>query len=639
MRAFALTLMMCAATPALAMAAQAGADWPTYGHDKGGQRHSPLTEITPANVSRLQPAWVYRMKPSGADAAADAAEASQRREENVAPAAPQRRFAPSQMTPVVVGGRMFISTPYGRVVALDPTTGSELWVRELASGNPTYRGVEYWPGDAATPPRVVFGTSDGRLIALDAATGAYVQGFGENGVVNLRTPEVMNGIPTASYHMTSPPLVSGDLVVTGARVQESPAKGASGDVRAWDVRTGKLVWTFHTIPRPGEPNHGTWAPGSEVQRSGVNVWGFMTADEERGLLYMPIGGPSPDRYGGDRPGDNLYSASLVAVDLKTGQYRWHFQIVHHDIWDIDLQAAPLLFEAKVEGRSVPAVSVVSKNGMMFMFDRVTGKPLHPIVETPVPPSRTPTEIASPTQPIPFTPPLSRTSFTFPDDIADVTPELKAWCTNFFQSEKMRSTVQYEPFGTDTPGVHFPGTEGGANWGGQSFDPASGLIYVAMNNFGGVSILERQEPPAPLYRNIYRRFQQPDTRLQCVKPPWGVLSAVDTSTGRIAWQSTLGVSDNLPEGLRNTGRPGNGGAITTASGVLFIGFTDDARFRAFDSRTGKELWTHKLEASAHAVPVTYRGADGRQFVAITSTGGSYVESPVVSDTLTAFALPK
>jgi quinoprotein glucose dehydrogenase len=638
MRAYALTLMLCAATPALA--APDSADWPTYGHDKGGQRHSPLKQITPANAAQLQPAWVYHMKPADQDAVADPGEARQRREENVSALPARRRFTASQLTPIVVGGRMFVSTPYGRVAALDPTTGKELWVTPISGANPSYRGVEYWPGDKATPPRIVFGTADGRLIALDAATGAFVPGFGENGVVNLRTPEVMNGLPNAPYHMTSPPLVSGDLVITGSRVQESPAKGASGDVRAWDVRTGKLVWTFHTIPRPGEANHGTWAPGSEVQRSGVNVWGFMTVDEKRGLLYMPVGGPSPDRYGGDRPGDNLYSASLVAVDLKTGQYRWHFQIVHHDIWDIDLQSAPLLFEAKLKGRTVPAVSVVSKNGMMFMFNRVTGKPLHPIVEKPVPPSQTPTEIASPTQPIPATPPLSRTSFTFPDDIADVTPELKAWCTNYFVSEKMRGTVQYEPFGTGTPGVHFPGTEGGANWGGQTYDPKSGLIYVAMNNFGGVSILVKEDPPAPvLYRNIYRRFQQAETRLQCVKPPWGVLSAVDTSTGKIAWQSTLGVSDNLPEPLQKTGRPGNGGAITTAGGVLFIGFTDDARFRAFDTRTGKELWAHKLEASAHAVPVTYRGADGRQFVAITSTGGSYVESPVVSDTLTAFALPK
>jgi quinoprotein glucose dehydrogenase len=639
MRALSLVLLLSASGPALA--ATDAADWPTYGHDKGGQRHSPLTQITTANVARLRPAWVYHMRPADLDAApANPGEARERADHGVAAAPPRPRFLASQLTPVVAGGRMFITTPYGYAAALDPTTGKELWKRTIAgTGSLSYRGVEYWPGDARTPARILFGTGDGRLIALDAATGQFSAGFGENGVVDLRTEEVMNGLPNAPYHMTSPPLVVGDLVVTGARVQESPAKGASGDVRAWDVRTGKLVWTFHTIPRPGEANHGTWAPGSEAQRSGVNVWGFMTADERRGLLYLPVGGPSPDRYGGDRPGDNLYSSSLVAVDLKTGRYKWHFQIVHHDIWDIDLQAAPLLFEARVRGRTIPAVSLVSKNGMIFMFDRVTGKPLHPIVEKPFPASRTPTEIASPTQPIPATPPLARQGFTFPDDLVDVTPELRAWCADYFVSNKMRSTVQYEPFGTDTPGVHFPGTEGGGNWGGQTFDPKSGLIYVPMNNFGGVSILERQAPPAtPLYRNIYRRFQQPETRNQCVKPPWGVLSAVDTATGKIAWQTPLGVSDTLPPGLRNTGRPGNGGAITTASGLLFVGFTDDARFRAFDARTGKELWTYRLEAAAHATPATYRGADGRQYVAVTSTGGSYVESPIQSDALTAFALP-
>jgi len=637
MRAFGLVLLLSISVPALA--ASDGGDWPTYGHDKGGQRHSPLKQITPANVGKLAPAWVYHMKPADREATADVGEARQRAAEGAGQIT-RRRFSGSQMTPLVVDGRMFISTPYSRVAALDPTTGKELWVREIPGpGQPSYRGVEYWKGDANTPPRIVFGTRDGRLIALDAKTGEFAAGFGENGVVNLRTPEVMNGFPDAPYGMTSPPIVYGDLIITGALVQESPTLGASGDVRAWDARTGKLVWTFHSIPHEGEPNHGTWGGDSAKQRSGVNVWGFMTVDEKRGILYMPFGGPTFDRYGGDRPGDNLYGTSIVAADAKTGKYLWHYQIVRHDIWDVDLQSAPLLFDAKVNGRTIPAVAVVSKNSLLFMFDRVTGKPLHPIEERPVPKSDVPTEITSPTQPFPVTPPLARTSFTFPDDIADVTPELKSWCENWFTSSNMIGSKMYDPIHLDRQTVYFPGTEGGANWGGASFDPKSRYIFVAMNNMGIVSsITKSSDGQTYQLGRGGGRFQQRETGLMCQKTPWGVLNAVDTTTGKIMWQSSLGVTDSLPEGKQDTGRPGTGGSITTAGGLLFIGFTDDSRFRAFDVKNGKEVWTYKLEASAHATPISYQGSDKRQYVAVTSTGGSYINSPLTSDTITAFALP-
>jgi quinoprotein glucose dehydrogenase len=601
-------------------------DWSTYGHDKGSQRHSPLTQITPANVAQLQPAWVYHMKRPG--------------DQESAPGEPPKpAFLGSEMTPLVVNGHMFITTPYGRVASLDPATGQEQWVTPIAGkGALSFRGVEYWPGDAKTAPRIVFGTGDGRLIELDAATGAFVQDFADKGVLDLKTPEVMNGFPNGDYHMTSPPLVAGDIVVTGARVQEYPLQGPSGDVRAWNVRTGKLLWTFHTIPRPGEPNYGTWAPGSDDKRSGVNVWGFMSVDQKRGILYLPVAGATYDRYGGDRVGDDLYGSSLVALNLKTGKYLWHFQLVHHDIWDIDTQGAPLLFDAKIHGHTIPAVSITTKNAMLFMFNRVTGKPLRPIVERPVPASETPGEVASPTQPFPDTPPLSRTSFTYPDDIADVTPQLKAQCEAFFTAGKMRGTVQYEPYHVDTPGVHFPGTEGGADWDGQAYDPKTDLLLIPTNNMALVSSLVKSNGPTA-YRNVASYFMLPDSRLLCQKPPWSVLSAVSASTGKIVWQSPMGQSDNLPEGLRNTGRPGHGGAITTASGLVFIGFGDDARFHAFNERTGEELWTYKLPAAAHATPITYLGSDGRQYVAVTSTGGSYIASPIVGDELTAFALPK
>jgi quinoprotein glucose dehydrogenase len=635
-------LMAFLAVPVLALAAPGDGDWSTYGHDKGSQRDSPLTQITPDNVSRLTPAWVYHMKPAAtSDAAVAATAAKQPADENVPAARTKPRFLQSQMTPLVADGRMYIASPYGPVTALDPTTGKVLWSTPVggpANNAPDYRGVEYWPGDEQNGPRVVFGTNDGRLAELDAATGAFVQSFGDHGSINLKTDDIMNGYPRSQYLLTSPPLVTGNLIIQGARVQENPMKGASGDIRAWNVRTGKLVWRVHTIPRSGEPNYGTWASGSDVDRSGANVWGFMSVDEKRGILYLPVADGTYDRYGGDRPGDNLYGSSLVALDVKTGKYLWHFQLTHHDIWDFDTQGAPVLFEAKIGGRSIPAVAITSKAGFMFLFNRVTGKPLYPVKEVAVPPSDTPGEIASPTQPVPATDPLSRNTFKYPDDITDVTPELHAFCDNLFTSKNMKGMATYEPFPFKQPGVHFPGTEGGNDWDGQAFNPGTGYLILPANNMGvAYQMVPGRDGIA--YRSQGGIFREPQTRDNCQKGPWAVLDAFDTATGKLAWQVPLGITEDLPLAFQNTGRSGHGGAITTDSGLVFIGFSDDKRFRAFDVRTGRVLWTAKLEANAMATPITYMGKDGRQYVAVTSTGGSYVGTPITSDTLTAFALPK
>ena len=617
-----------------------GDDWPTYGHDKGGQRFSPLADVTPANVSKLAVAWTYHMKPAAEPVAAP--DAAQRAAEAVGPPNRRRsRFAGSQATPLVIGGRMFVSTPYGRVVALDPATGKELWATSIPGpGQPSLRGVEYWPGDGTLAPRIVFGTRDGRLIALDAATGAFASGFGVNGVIDMKTPEVMQGSTSPFYGMTSPPIVYGNLIITGSAVQEFPPKGAAGDVRAWDVRTGTLAWTFHSVPRKGEPGYDSWQSGSAEGRSGVNAWGFLTVDEARGIVYMPFGAPAFDRYGGDRKGDDLYGTSLVAADAKTGKYLWHYQVVHHDIWDNDLQAPPMLFDAKVGGKTIPAVAITSKNGLLFMLDRVTGKPIHPVEERRFPKSDVPGEMAAPTQPVPVTTPtLSRDSFSMAD-IADVTPDLKAWCTNWITENKMVPGGRYVPIGLDKVTISFPGLQGGGNWGGGAFDARSGLLFVNTSDLGQVTSLVKSTGPLPYERGpVSGRFQQPDTKLMCQKTPWGRLSAVDTTTGKIVWQSTLGVSDNVPEAVQKTGRPNIGGPIVTAGGLVFIGATDDSRFRAFDTATGKEVWTYKLDASAHATPVTYRAADGRQYIAVTATGGSFLDSPVSADTIVAFALPK
>lgn len=605
-------------------------DWPTYGHDKGGMRFSTLADITAANVTNLEVAWTYHMRP---DVPAAATPMAARR---------AARFLAGQATPLVVDGRMYVSTPYSQVVALDPVTGEKLWAYTVPeSGRPSLRGVEYWPGDGSAAARIVFGTRDGRLIALDAGTGVPAAGFGDNGVVDMTYPGTAQdrGPP---FGMTSPPVVWRDLVITGSATQEYPPLGNPGDVRAWDIRTGELRWTFHSVPRPGEPGYDTWESGSADRRSGVNVWGFITVDDERGIAYLPFGAPAYDRYGGDRKGDNLYGTSLVAVDAATGAYRWHFQVVHHDIWDNDLQAPPLLFDMEVDGSAVPAVAVTSKNSLVFVLDRITGKPLHPIEERAVPTSDVPGEVTSPTQPFPVaTPPLARTGFDLQRDLATLTVEHTQWCRDWIMQNEMRAGGLYVPFGFNRTTIAFPGFQGGNNWGGAALDPGLGYLFINTSDLGQVISLVAATGDGPLpvtLGPVNARFQQPDTRLPCQQPPWGQLSAVDTATGKVAWQTTLGVSDALPEDIRGTGRPNVGGPIATAGGLVFIGATDDSRFRAFDSRTGAELWTVDLPASAHATPITYRGADGRQYVTVIATGGSFINSPVTSDAIITFALP-
>lgn len=615
---FAALLAACAVSPTT--------DWPTYGRDRGGQRHSPLTAITPQNVAQLQVAWTYHLRPADL------------------PVTPGRNpFAASEATPVVVGNRLYLTTPFGRVVALDATTGKELWSTVIPGpGQPSTRGLEYWAGTKTTAPRLFFGTRDGRLYALEAATGALVSGFGTNGVVELKTPEVLQGAQPRFYGLTSPPIVYRDLILTGAAVQEFPALGVAGDVRAWDARTGELRWTFHSIPREGEPGFGTWGVDGGKKHSGVNVWGFITVDEARGIAYLPFGAPAFDRYGGDRPGDNLFGTSLVAVNANTGQYLWHFQVVHHDIWDNDLQAPPVLFDLPTARGKRPAVAITSKNGLLFVLDRVTGKPLLPVEERPVPPSDVPGELAAATQPFPVnTPPLARTTFDPVNDIAKVTPELEAWCRQWMTEQAMVAGGLYVPVRLQRNTISFPGLQGGGNWGGSTYDAARGLLFVNTSDLGQVTALVPSAAGAPLpYERAPGggRFMQASTKLMCQAPPWGQLHAVDVKSGQVKWSSVLGRSDQLPADKAATGRPNVGGAISTASGLVFIGATDDARFRAFDAATGAELWTWRLPASAHATPITYAGSDGEQYVAITATGGSFIDSPVAADTLVAFKLP-
>jgi len=650
-----------AASPATPATYAASTEWPTYGHDPGGMRFSPLKQITPANVGTLQIAWVYHLRPEGyaapargarggaaegENAAADAAGAPARGR-NAAPA-PGRGGSPtgfmlSEGTPLVVDGIMYLSSPYGRVVALNATTGKEVWTYQVPGANPSTRGVEYFSGDAQTPPQIVVGTSNSKLFTLDAETGVLNTKFGDNGVVTLDKPP------------TSTSIVYKNLIIICGRVGEGSGPGTAGDVKAYDIHDGKLAWTFHSIPQPGEPNYGTtWYGDSANQRGGVNVWGFMTVDAQRGIVYMPFGAPSSDLFGGDRPGNNLYSTSLVAADANTGKYLWHFQVVHHDVFDYDLESAPMLIDVKQGGATIPAVAVVGKSALLFLLNRITGKPIYGVEERAVRQSTVPGEKLSPTQPFPLKPPpLARIDFKM-EDIATVTPELEANCRKLIVDNNVEvGGGPYAPTTYNHSRVIFPSEIGGPNWGGMSFNPTLGYLFVNVNDMGQLNG-NRDPATGPVdvaslagtnlrggrtgpYAGVQPsgRFRDSATGMPCNQPPWGELVAVNVNTGEIAWKVPLGITDSLPAGKQNTGRPNIGGSIATAGGLVFIGATDDSRFRAFDAKNGKEVWVAKLNGSVGAVPSTYQGSDGRQYVVAASTG-SY-GGPVTSDEIVAFTL--
>ncbi|MEO6909413.1 MAG: PQQ-binding-like beta-propeller repeat protein, partial [Edaphobacter sp.] len=325
-------------------------DWPMYGHDDGSTRYSALTQIDTHNVQNLTRVWTYHMK-KGGPASTSAGAAS---------FGGGRRL--SQATPIVVKGVMYLPTPYGTIIALEPETGKEIWTYKVEKGRPAGRAVSYWPGDKTTPASLLFGTSDGHLISLNAETGKPTAGFGEGGSIDIKK-DVTNGYPRARLFMSSPPSIYKNIVITGGQTQESPGVGASADTRGWDVHTGKLVWQFHSVPHPGEVGNDTWAGDSWKNRSGTNVWGFMSVDERRGLVFLPYGSPSYDFYGADREGKNLFGNSIVALHAATGKLAWYFQTVHHDITDYDLESAPVLMDVTHKGKKIPAVAIMGKAGL------------------------------------------------------------------------------------------------------------------------------------------------------------------------------------------------------------------------------------------------------------------------------------
>lgn len=681
--------------------AAAGGDWTMYSHDHAGTRFSPLTDINTTNVARLTQAWSIPLTPpagrgrgAGPAAAAQADPAGAGGPAGAAagrgaPGAAAGRGAAGagrgagggrgaaaaaaaaddgpagsnpQVTPIVVNGVMYLPARGNQVRAIEADTGKEVWRYQMPPGvTTTARGVAYWPGDGGVAPRIIL-TAGPRLLALEAATGRPAAGFGApragspaesrgDGMVEIMVP--WNGVP----------LVYRNIAILGATTGEVPL-GPPGDTRAFDIRTGEKVWQFHNVPLPGEVGHETWLDHGWRGRSGVNVWAwYMTLDAERGILYMPVAGPAANYWGGDRPGNNLFANSIVAVDAGTGKYRWHFQTVHHDLWDADMPAPPVLVDIVQGGQTIPALASIGKTGYMFILDRVTGKPIFGVEERPVPKGDVPGEWYSATQPFPVRPAraLVRVEFDKERDMVraeDTSAEHVAACQALWdKSGGFYNAGPYTPFlyhedGTPPKStIQFPGGTGGVNWGGPAVDPRTGFVFVNAHDTSLVGWVEKRKPglnygrgvegttqpydrasvngPGP-YFGFTAQYRSPDGRtanLPCWRPPWGRLVAVNANTGDIAWEVPLGLTEVLPEGRQLTGNSGSAGPSVTAGGLVFVGATTDRRLRAFDAQTGRELWSTQLPAQVNANPMTYRGRNGKQYVAV-----------VASDSLVAFALP-
>ncbi|MDH3271263.1 MAG: pyrroloquinoline quinone-dependent dehydrogenase [Gemmatimonadota bacterium] len=633
----ALALASCADAPSADGRGGAGGlaagDWPSYGGDPGAMGYSPLDQIDRANVSGLELAWTWdtgdepltgpRLPVPG---------------ESVRPGA-------FQATPLVVNDTMYLSTPYNRVVALDPATGGEHWVYDPGTvewGQPpngtgfVHRGVAMWSGPGE---RRIFLNSRWRLIAIDAATGERIESFGDAGEVDM-TEHLQWATNRLHFTQTSPPVVWEDLVILGNGLWDGFVyeRDPPGHILAFDVTTGALRWRFDLIPPEGAFGNETWEDRSWDRVGHTNAWAPLSVDVERGLVFAPVGTPSNDYYGGDRKGDNLFAESLVVLDARTGERVWHFQAVHHGLWDWDLPAQPTLFPLTVDGRTIDAVAVSTKMGFLFVFDRETGEPVWPIEERPVPPSNVPGERASETQPFPTKPPpFERQGFS-EDDVIDFTPALRAEALDIVRRYRMGPL--YSPPSLEGTIVS-PGIIGGGNWGGTAVDPETGFLYVKSSNAPALLAIgpadpERTEGEYGIDRS--RRSLRLDNGLPIQRPPYGTLTAYDLTVGEIAWQVPIGDTPavranpalagvELPERLGVSGAPG---PIVTGGGVVFLTGGGDALY-AIDAESGEELWSHDLGQDGYANPMTYRAGDGRQYVVIATGRGGGTR-------LMAFALP-
>jgi quinoprotein glucose dehydrogenase len=598
-------------------------DWPYYGGDPGERHYSKLSSINRDNVRNLKPAWEWKTGES--------------------PLA-EYKTTPGmfEATPLMIGGVLYVSTPYNKVVALDAATGTIRWSYDpkayvdgqVPNGTGfVHRGVTAWR-DRKTGKLRIFMNSRSHLVSLDAETGKPVADFGDNGIVNLVTGLRWETDPK-QYTNTSPPVVYKDLVIVGNGVADRLVfkKDPPGDVRAFDARTGKLVWTFFTVPRTGEFGSDTWGNDAEKFTGHTNVWAPMTLDEERGLLYLPVSTPSNDFYGGARPGQNLFGDSLVCLDAATGKRKWHFQIVHHGLWDYDMPGPPVLAAFHVDGRKIDAVVQLTKTGWAFVFDRVSGKPVWPIEERQVPASDVPGEQAWATQPFPTKPPAFSEQGVTMDDAFDLTPELKAEAQAALKG--LRIGPLFTPPSLQGTAMR-PSIIGGANWGGGAFDPETGMLYVKSSDSPSVVKVKPAGPEVGADYVMADAGAAFHGGIPLTKPPYAHLTAIDLNKGEIAWRVPFGddarlranralAGVKLPDRLGATGAMG---AIVTRGGLIFAGGGDTALY-AFDASSGKELWSFPIGRRTTATPMTYY-IGGKQFVVIASGIGSDAG-------LTAFAM--
>jgi quinoprotein glucose dehydrogenase len=630
----------------LAMEAQdrvsVGSDWPAYGNDAGGMRHSSLSQINRENVAKLKVAWVFHTG-------------------DISDGKDERKRSGFETTPILVDGTLYLTTPFNRVIALDPTTGKARWSydpkidQSLDYGDGLInRGVASWLDPSATPGtacqrRIFEATLDARLIALDSKTGNPCEDFGASGQVDLANVpgyqqtnrgEHMRGW----YHMTSPPVTIDDMVIVGSAIDDNHrADMPSGVVRAFDARTGKLRWGWDPIAQDG-----SYASRSSMTGA-ANAWSIMAVDVARDLVFVPTGSASPDYYGGLRPGDDKWANSIVALHARSGKLAWGFQLVHHDLWDYDTASPPLLATLRREGKDVPVVIQGNKTGFLYVLDRDTGRPVFPVEERTVPQSDIPGEHASPTQPVPLFPlPLAPQHFSI-EDAWGPTPTDREACRQAIR--KLRNEGIFTP-----PSVQgtlaVPGNVGGMNWSGYAWDPIRSLLIVNTNNLiARIRLIPRDKvksdgedgeygPQRGTPYGMLRRFLQSPSDLPCGAPPWGTLTAVDMAKGNIRWQVPLGSMADFG-GTHGSVPPGSislGGPITTEGGLVFIAGTTDSRIRAFNVETGEELWQATLPAAGNATPMLYE-MNGKQYIVIAAGGHQRIPEESLGDALVAFALPQ
>lgn len=611
-----LSLLLCGT----AFAAAPG-DWPGVGNDPGGMKYSPLTQITPANVGQLKVAWSY----DTGDKAGG--------------------FRGWEVTPIVVDNIMYFNTSTSaKVTALNAETGQVVWnfdIKSLGIRGPGAKyGVSYWPGDKKNKPRIVVATNDGYMFQLDAKTGALYKKFGKDGLVNLATGimEKFGG----NYTPGATPAIYKNIAILSPTSGEQGRYGVPGDPRAFDLNTGKELWRFHTVPRPGEANFGDWGLNGWQDRRGPGSWVPLTVDEKTGTVFLALGNATDQNYGGNRPGNNSYATSTIALDAVTGKLKWSWAATHHDIFDWDVNAPPTLIEVKKDGKVIPAVAQSTKVGYLWILDRETGKPIFGYEERPVPKSDAPGEKASPTQPFPLKPgPISRVEMTR-EEVTHVSPAATASCQA--QYDKAVNEGPHTPY-LMVPSLVFPSSEGGGSWSGASYDPKGGIIYVNTRSLGTMGVL-RPSKSSGMFESYAKQkipFLDPDG-YPCSTPPWGELMAIDANTADVIWRVPLGEYKELTKrGVPKTGTANAGGPAVTASGLLFIGATADKTFRAFDAKTGKEIWSTELSNNSVDTPMVYQGKNGKEYVAaVVSSGLNDFNFPKVPDPgtnkIVVFALP-